>query len=252
MTLYWARLAALVNGVSDGPAFGYCGSQTSTSKLFLRPSSWIATSASSIAGWRNEPSPWRLEKTRTLNAGLALRTGADGGTNRCRGAPAAAACVMPRSAGAGVARRGRAAGGSRRCCRRSACCARRALASASIWPRSSPRRAIAPALSPASAAVLASAIFARRLVTVAAGIVPAVPYLALSASRSAIEVTDEERELDLVAVAGGVGDVQLPGVLAERELGGVQRQRVDPLAVEPGLAHGRAARAAGSGRCGSA
>ena len=40
------------------------------------------TSASSIAGCRKEPSPARLENTRTLNAGLALRTGAQGGTNR--------------------------------------------------------------------------------------------------------------------------------------------------------------------------
>ena len=50
MTAYWARLAALVNGVSDSDCAGQDGSQRSTSKPLAAPSSCSVTSASSIAG----------------------------------------------------------------------------------------------------------------------------------------------------------------------------------------------------------
>ena len=110
---------------------------------------------------------------------------------------------------------------------------------------------IAPTLSPASADVLASASLARRSVTVAAGIVPGGALLGEQRVEVGERRRDHEGELDLVAVAGDVGDVQLPGVLAERQLGGIERQRVDLGAVELGLAHGGAARArrrVGAGR----
>ena len=57
---------------------------------------------------------------------------------------------------------------------------------------------IAATLSPASVAVLASATLARRAVTVAAGIVPAVPHLASSPSRSASEVVTRKVNVTLL------------------------------------------------------
>ena len=57
---------------------------------------------------------------------------------------------------------------------------------------------MAATLSPASADVLASATLARRSVTVAAGIVPAVPHLASIPSRSASEVVTRNVNLTLL------------------------------------------------------
>ena len=188
MTLYWARLAAVVNGVSDGPAFGYCGSQMSTSKFFLRPSSWIMTSASSIAGWRNEPSACvGDDEDLERRAGVAhRRAGRHVEVARLAGGRGL------RDAEVGRGRRRPAMPRSWRIM--SLLSVISVLRASPLVTRAEHGRAarsslaIAPTLSPASLAVLASAIFARRLVTVAAGIVPAVPHLASSASRSAIDV----------------------------------------------------------------
>ena len=73
MTLYLARSAALVNGVSGGRLGGSrCGSQMSTSKPFSRPSCWNSTWPSSIAGWRKPPGPLAITSTLYFAPGLAV------------------------------------------------------------------------------------------------------------------------------------------------------------------------------------
>ena len=66
-----------MNGVSLSDCAGHDGSQRSTSKPLAAPSSWIMTVASSIAGWRKEPS-FLFAITRTLNVALALCAGVAG------------------------------------------------------------------------------------------------------------------------------------------------------------------------------